>query len=669
MLDRLLLPWRQPKPKAETGIGAFWLSHEPPLQSVLNSPQKKAQKAQEIGVSHRWIRAAERVISTSLGSVAWHLEDADDEPVTDESPEVLRSIRDVLEKPYRPTPGEALKAFPRTRSGLWGVTSRHMGLCGYAFWYADQVNTFAVPTQLLYVNPARMTPAGEGNELVGWVLDADARGRGVPLAPEQVLMFTLEEADSGWFPAGLVESAMTLVNLTAQGDRHATSTLASGGKRAGVYSPKAQAGTLPPDVFATLEKELRSAQEAPDAYRRSIILRGPVDYTPNAATPQELDLVALLNLSRDDTLELWGVPRSQLGGATPTGLNASEKANYDEAALWQKAVHPRIVRIRETIQFQLLDPIAERIGKAIELEIEEPTFDDDAPKYALAQTATTQPLRNVERRALLGLDPFGDPLLDNAVWMPLNIVQLAAAPEVAMGKGKLDTLRPKLAKALASFLAEQQREIVAKVRRSSSHVSAKPGDSTTWWDGPAWDARLRKLLAPYAQAAADIAAVAAEAKLGSRKAGEAVDLLGNRVLARLLAGMGVRITGINETTRQRVIDAIRDGILAGEGAGTIGDRIEDLGDVFGEYRGELIARTETARVLNEAALESYREYGVERVVAIDGDEDAECAARNGQEFDLDEAMDIEDHPNGTLDWVPIVGKAAAMKRQPPALPE
>ena len=74
-------------------------------------------------------------------------------------------------------------------------------------------------------------------------------------------------------------------------------------------------------------------------------------------------------------------------------------------------------------------------------------------------------------------------------------------------------------------------------------------------------------------------------------------------------------------------------------------------------------------MLNEAALESYREYGVERVVAIDGDEDAECAARNGQEFDLDEAMDIEDHPNGTLDWVPVVGKAAAMKRQPPALPE
>ncbi len=42
------------------------------------------------------------------------------------------------------------------------------------------------------------------------------------------------------------------------------------------------------------------------------------------------------------------------------------------------------------------------------------------------------------------------------------------------------------------------------------------------------------------------------------------------------------------------------------------------------------------------------------VEAIDGDGDEECAARDGQEFSIADADGIEDHPNGTLDWVPVL---------------
>jgi hypothetical protein len=57
---------------------------------------------------------------------------------------------------------------------------------------------------------------------------------------------------------------------------------------------------------------------------------------------------------------------------------------------------------------------------------------------------------------------------------------------------------------------------------------------------------------------------------------------------------------------------------------------------------------------NDAALGSYREYGVDEVEAIDGDEDDECADRNGRTYPLEEALGITDHPNGTLDWVPVI---------------
>lgn len=123
---------------------------------------------------------------------------------------------------------------------------------------------------------------------------------------------------------------------------------------------------------------------------------------------------------------------------------------------------------------------------------------------------------------------------------------------------------------------------------------------------------------------------------------------------KVLASLGLRIKGINETTRDKILAAIKEGIEAGDGAAQLGDRVEAAA-AFDEYRAEMIARTESNRVLNESQIESFREFDVKTVRAIDGDDDAECAARDGQEFDLDDALAIEDHPNGSLDWVPVVG--------------
>ena len=67
----------------------------------------------------------------------------------------------------------------------------------------------------------------------------------------------------------------------------------------------------------------------------------------------------------------------------------------------------------------------------------------------------------------------------------------------------------------------------------------------------------------------------------------------------------------------------------------------------------MIARTELMDAYNAAALGSYQDAGIEMVEAIDGDEDQECIDRvAGNPYTVDEAAAEEDHPNGTLDWVP-----------------
>ena len=126
------------------------------------------------------------------------------------------------------------------------------------------------------------------------------------------------------------------------------------------------------------------------------------------------------------------------------------------------------------------------------------------------------------------------------------------------------------------------------------------------------------------------------------------------VLDAIISSVGVRVKGINETTRDEIAKAIQQGFGQGLSPAEVAELIEDA-TTFDEARAELVARTESALVYNEAAVRSYRENGVEQVEVIDGDQDAICAAVNGATWTLAEAMENPlGHPNCQRDFVPLV---------------
>ncbi len=649
--------------KAVTGPGAAVMSWGLPISQATRGEHSMMREALTVYKVNRWVNRAENVISSRVGGVKWHLEDENGDEVNDDSPEQLRRVRDILEKPL--LDDETARKYPSqpsTRRSLWGVSSRHMGLCNVAFWHLDEIDAaMQFPRRIFYIRPDRMYPRLDNSgTLVGWTVDKEAVGGGTDLSLEEVLPFYLDQPDRGFFGTGLVESVMGTMGLPAAIDRHAIDTLASGGRLPGIYSPKEQAGD---DVFDRLVSDLRTIKEMPDSSKRDVVARAPIEFKPTAADMSSLNVIELSRMSRDDTLIHWGVPLSTIGGYTPQGLNGGETRKYDEAALWQNAVQFRIDGIQETAQMRLLDRL-QKMGIYLQLVIEVPAFDDDSPRYETANKATSLPLTDNERRALVGLAPL-PPAIGNVVRLPMNIVEVGVVEEdessdVDAAKAKLnlrpvvDKLTPRLKKDLAKFLDQQKSEIVSKVRANAPHLSKKPGDAQKWWSDE-WDAKLAKVLTPYANEIANLTAGQVSAALNTGKA-DFTDLTGNKVLQRLLSRLGTRIKGINETTREKVARAIREGVEAGDGAAQLGDRVEAAA-AFDEYRAELIARTESARVLNESQIESYREFGVAKVVAIDGDDDPECSERDGKEFDLDDAMEISDHPNGTLDWSPVVGAA------------
>ena len=409
--------------KAESGIGAVMMSNSPTVSMFQRTPQSMMKDAQAVAISDVTIRAAERVIANRVATTDWKLEDENDLTVGDgpdenADPRYL-AVKGLLESPYRPQPGDPVSMVPRTWNQLAQITARHMGICGSAFWYLDQTDALAgTPLNILAVNPARMTPVLDDNgALLDWVLDADRRGGGTPLGLLNVIQFTIEPPDVGVFPPGLVETALAKVEIGKLSDRHISMMLSAGGRLSGIMSPKE--GYLDDAVYRQLVRDIRTISEAPDAAKRMLILRGPVDYKEAAVSPSDLDLVALNTLTRDDKLSLWGVPHSIIGIPTAGGLGGGTSKDSDEAIFWRNAVNPRLRAMAEGIQFQLLDRFA-ALGVTVELEFEEPEFEDDMPKFDMAMKAANMPLTNRERRDLIGLDPFGD-ARDDEVWLPAGL--------------------------------------------------------------------------------------------------------------------------------------------------------------------------------------------------------------------------------------------------------
>ena len=691
--------------KAVMGPGAAAQMTLQPMWSAIHSPQKMMQMAQGMFHTDPWVRRAEETVDLACSTVDWHLEDENEEEIDETTTGPAGAALSLLEKPQ----GALTERQPMTRAQLWSITFRHMGLCGSSFWLSDQMEGLAhTPLATLYINPTRMTPAedAQGN-LTGWVLDyRGAAGTGIPLELDEVQHFKLNEPDSGHFGIGIVESALTKTALTRLSDAHAADVLASGGRLAGIVSAKA-GGTIPDAIFQQLVRDFRTVNEQPGAAKHVTVMQGPADFTPMAATPAELDLLKLMTMSRDDTLALWGVPLSQIGGSTPSGLNSGEVRKYDRAAMWQNAIHPRLVTFAEVLQFQLLDRFA-KLGATIELEIDEPEFDDDSPRYDLLAKSQTITLTNDERRALIGKDPLppevigatGRPLGEE-VWLPATFVVVsnpASLPvpevgptptEVALGRGEpqdnqaadaagetsdgkaalsgpraamrqlrtgIETkMTPRIKSAVAAFLETQRAEIAALVRTHADAIVARKGkDTSSWWPtkkAAEWDRKLQSALAGHLGGIAE--AVSGHIAEVLPKPGKA-DPTTEKVVSRVLTKGAARVTAINQTTREAIADIIAKGVADGVSAGALGALIEQA-TAFDQYRAEMIARTELTAAYNAAALGSYAEVGIEMVEAIDGDEDELCADRLSRNpFTIDDADAEDEHPNGTLDWLPVI---------------
>ena len=127
------------------------------------------------------------------------------------------------------------------------------------------------------------------------------------------------------------------------------------------------------------------------------------------------------------------------------------------------------------------------------------------------------------------------------------------------------------------------------------------------------------------------------------------------------------LDGITDAVAQEVRRELADGLIEGVGSEELAGRLNDRVDAIGMTRARTLARTETVRAHNEAALARYERHGVEEVetvVELLTAEDArvceECEAlsetggpNNDGTWPIDEAHNVLPvHPNCRCTFVP-----------------
>ena len=694
ILDRLL---GRPAPVKAVYGGPYLaaLQSGPLLSSLINDPQQRCAaylRAYRVG----WFHKAGRKIADDVSALDWSVSDGDSEEGDQQS---------TLQRPDLRTPFESLSPIDQfqrllerpnpsyTGRQLLRKTQVRLDFAGAAAWFLEG-GDFGLPSAIYGISPARMWPSvdRQGN-LIGWVMDKDTQNP-VPFSANEILWFQTGNAnDDELWGTSVVESVYSQVPITDLMARHTANVLTTGGRLAGMVWPKDRA--LGPDEYEDAKRAWRNVANDPEAGKRMLIFPEPMEYSQGAATPAEIGIPELAILNRDEILTAFPISPYRLGVPIPGGLNSGEVRREDRRDYWEGTIHPRADLLEETIQVGLLSKYEDATGQAFDFEIEEPNL-DDAPSiiekvgaYKGLVSVGFDPKESVsavglERIKWLGLPDMLDPAKQLQMQQDAAQAKQDALTATAGGGNARDQSQTAVAVAksakdrqaviepavvdgrrdLETFFIDQRTRITRKLRDALPQTkAARKADTGEWWDAEDEDRLLTETLRGL------------YLKVGTGGLQLVADQIGRTVLSHsvravlndLLTYGGARITQINETTRQAIVAQLAEGTRRGysiqqliEGvpaenyAGVTGAVLDNGTPAFDPYRAEVIARTETALSFNRSSLTGYDQFGVKEVQAIDGDGDEQCAERDGRTFLVGDALGIEDHPNGTLDWVPVI---------------
>jgi len=454
---------------------------------------------------------------------------------------------------------------------------------------------------------------------------------------------------------------------------------------------------------STIRARWRSQFGGVNNFHRIAILDDDAEYQPMSNSPKDMALEGLHNLTESRICAVFGVPPILIGANV--GLQRSTFSNYREArlAFHSETLEPMVARILRYFNKNLFSEYGGNETLAVDWSAMRAVLDDAAAASARITALFAGGLVTLnEARGELGFEAMSDggvrripsSVFEVTEGQSATVAVDAAPVEAALSEPvemKAPRIAPRGRMLQRRMLVEREEETDALVKPLLRHFKAirnrvdgilgrymeRQTDETK-----TFPFEVEDMLPPIETGNLSNILRAAQAKASKRTFKTILDIgvAGSLdwseklpVIQRILNTAPARAQMIHRTTSKAigrgVTVALERGYSVGQLArGVPDDNFPGLRSILTEtdVRARLIARTEIMRTQNQSSIGYYQTQGYMYVQADDVDGDPSdtyidpgdpygrtCAERNGQIYQLEDAVNIDDHPNGTLNWMPM----------------
>ena len=550
-------------------------------------------------------------------------------------------------------------------------------------------------TGLYLLRPDRVSimPSGEG--VKGYSYEVD--GKEYFLKPEDVGHMSFPNPNGDLYGLSPLHVLTKTINLDLSMTDFAKVFFQNAGVPSGLLKVKRRLTSQ--EEATRIRSRWRSSFGGTNNFHSVAVLDDDADYQQMASAPAEMALTDLHNHTESRICSVLGVPPILI--SANVGLQRSTFSNYREArfSFHSETLEPLIDKIVRFLNYCIGMEMGETI--AVDLTEMRGFLDDKETINARAAQLFTSGIVTLnEAREMVGEDALPDGEVRR---LPANIIESMSPTESLAGmsgfsalysaekkddpvayRGKAmgkelnrdrDTLTEKYTPVYTKYFKSQKSRVDGILGRflSRDFEIEKAGGFPFTADSLIPDSELGNLSELLWKMYVEVSKNTFGIVNTSGLAGQLEWSEAHPVVAQVLTTVPTRATMIHSTTHKHVQRAINTAFERGYSIEQLARGVPDEGfkgikTVMQETekRAVLIARTEIMRSQNLTSVNMFKNQGFEWVRAFDIDGDPNdtyvpagdpygrtCIERNDQIYNVEDAYDIEDHPNGTLSWIPM----------------
>ena len=550
-------------------------------------------------------------------------------------------------------------------------------------------------TGLYLLRPDRVSimPSGEG--VKGYSYEVD--GKEYFLKPEDVGHISFPNPSGDLYGLSPLHVLTKTINLDLSMTDFAKVFFQNAGVPSGLLKVKRRLTSQ--EEATRIRSRWRSSFGGTNNFHSVAVLDDDAEYQQMASAPAEMALTDLHNHTESRICSVLGVPPILI--SANVGLQRSTFSNYREArfSFHSETLEPLIDKIVRFLNYCVGMEMGETI--AVDLTEMRGFLDDKETINARAAQLFTSGIVTLnEAREMVGQDALPDGEVRR---LPANIIESMAPTESLAGmsgfsalysaekkddpvayRGKAmgkelnrdrDTLTEKYTPVYTKYFKSQKSRVDGILGRflSRDFEIEKAGGFPFTADSLIPDTELGNLSEILWKMYVEVSKNTFGIVNTSGLAGQLEWSEAHPVVAQVLTTVPTRAKMIHSTTHKHVQRAINSAFERGYSIEQLARGVPDEGfkgikTVMQETekRAVLIARTEIMRSQNLTSVNMFKNQGFEWVRAFDIDGDPNdtyvpagdpygrtCIERNNQIYNVEDAYDIEDHPNGTLSWIPM----------------